>query len=215
LKLHESFESFNKGRVKLSPNLIPHERFHLCDWWRVSDCDWWWWSSRSTPNLSIDSLSDVDPDLRGIVSAFWRRGIPTTPSCSGHLDFDTRRDALHSSIIQRIKTPSTHCFRGDLESEILEMEEIQEDWYDRICDYQRRGVLGWKEIGWESSIDWPCHSISDRGCFILVTESPDSWTEIEEKINNKLDEENMGFPGQSAPLSVQLYMQNAAPRIAI
>lgn len=215
MKLEESFEAFRKGAVRLSPNLIPHERFHLCDWWKMRGCDWWWWSSREVPNMSIDSLSDVDEELRGIVSAFWSRGIPTTPSCSGHSDFDDRRDSIHNSIIQISKNAPRRCYRGESEADIHSLEEMQEDWYDRICDYQRRGILGWKAQGWETSMNWPCQTMADRGCFFLLTESSDSWKEIEEMINTKLNEENPGYPGEAAPLYTQLHLQIAPPSISI
>jgi hypothetical protein len=215
LKLVESFEAFKGGTVCLSANLVPHERFHLCDWWRIGNCDWWWWSRRNTPNLAIDSISDIDEELRGIVSSLWRNRIPTTPSCSGHSDFGDRRDSIHSSIIQTMRSSPLRCYRGGTHIDIDSIEDLDPDWYDRIVDYQRRGVLGWKKQGWEDSIDWPSQTMSDRGCFFLLTETSEEWKRLEEIIKSKLNEENPGYPGQAAPLSTQLHLQIAPPSIVL
>jgi hypothetical protein len=214
MKLNESFERWAKG-VTISPNLVSHERFHLCDWWKVEGSDWWWWSSENSPILRSKGIETVDESLKKIVSTLWKREIPTTPSCSGHSDFYSRRDSIHESIIRVIREGRESCFREEEKQRITKIEEMEEDWFDRVCDYQRRGVLGWKEGDWERGIKWESQVLRDRGCFILLTESSDEWSRIEELILNRLEEDSGGYPGESAPLSTQLYTQSPGRTLAI
>ena len=163
----------------LSPNLIPHEIFHRCDWWKISGCDWWWWSKREDPNLRIGEIQHVDRELLSLIGFLWSNRIHTTPSCSGHFHINERKESIHSSILKSIRRdPSiARSEEGDLYDFSLEYPD--DDWLNQIDTYQRKGVLGWKALDWHDEVQWPGNLISDNDIRILIVESSDVWNEVE------------------------------------
>jgi hypothetical protein len=210
LTLSESFEEYRSRECTLSPNLVPHEQFHLYEWIELGS--WWWTHPAESPAMRMAELHTVDEKLRPLVSLLNERGIKTGPSCAGHRDFNLRRmDVLQS--IQKTSSGSVPFEIGD--RICVRLEPLSDDWYDSVCAYQRRGVLSWETVGWESFTQWPGILTEDGGITILVTENYEDWTEVESIWRARLSEESPGYPGQSASLATQLYTQVAAPTIGL
>lgn len=73
----------------LSPDFIPHNRFHLASWYKEGERCGWYWSGgpRSEWGLPFDQgfYSTLDPELKRVVQKLHESGIVTTPSCVGHI----------------------------------------------------------------------------------------------------------------------------------
>jgi len=165
--------------ISLSPNLISHESFHRFDWWKIAGCDWWWSSQRRKPNLRIGEISHVDRELVSLVGLIWSNRIPTTPSCSGHTNFDQEKNQIYRSIIKTIDRNPSVARSENRETSDFVLEYPSENWLTDILTYQRRGVLGWKTVGWEDFQSWPGELIQNEGISILMTEDPKNWREVE------------------------------------
>jgi hypothetical protein len=210
LTLSESFDEYRSRECSLSPNLIPHEQFHLYEWIEIGG--WWWTHPAGSPAMRMAELHTVDDKLRPLVSLLNERGIKTGPSCAGHRNFHTRRDEVYESI--RKTSEKTIPFEiGD--RVCVDLQKLSDDWYDSVCAYQRRGVLSWETQGWESHAQWPGTLIERGEVTIMITENYEDWTEVESIWRSRLNEENPGYPGQSASLATQLYTQTAAPTIGL
>lgn len=73
----------------LSPDFIPHSRFHHASWYQEKDGPVWYWNgipriSHVIPK-SQKFYDTLDPELSGVVKGLHQAGIPTTPSCAGHI----------------------------------------------------------------------------------------------------------------------------------
>lgn len=73
----------------LSPDFIPHSRFHHASWYQEKDGPKWYWNgipriSHTLPR-SENFYKTLDPEFVNVVKGLHQAGIPTTPSCTGHI----------------------------------------------------------------------------------------------------------------------------------
>lgn len=73
----------------LNLDFIPHSRFHHTSWYReIGGARWYWYGIPRVYNRlpsSLDFYETLDTELLGIVKKLHQYGIPTTPSCAGHI----------------------------------------------------------------------------------------------------------------------------------
>lgn len=72
----------------MTPNFIPHTKFHRASWYNEpGQCEWYWYAPRKSWKLdrSSEFYASLDEPLQDIVKILHRRGMYTTPSCAGHI----------------------------------------------------------------------------------------------------------------------------------
>ena len=73
----------------LSPDFIPHNRFHLASWYKeMNGCEWYWSGGPRSEwgfPFNQDFYNTLDPELKTVVKKLHESGIVTTPSCAGHI----------------------------------------------------------------------------------------------------------------------------------
>jgi len=89
-EMSSDIQSFLDGQ-KISPDFIPHENFHMYKWLAPKlGKNKWYYQQKSNGILTASTHrkfgETLDPLIKESVLEFNRRGIPTTPSCSGHFN---------------------------------------------------------------------------------------------------------------------------------
>ena len=98
------FESLGKGSSILdnaSPDFVPHEIFHKYSWVKPEESEWYYSIKRNSPieiPKSRKFYETLDGPLRESVEALHRKGIPTTPSCSGHFNPDSFYNKIYRTL---------------------------------------------------------------------------------------------------------------------
>lgn len=90
---------------KISPDFIPHEKFHRHKWLiPKSGRNKWYYQEESNGILSSSLDSEfketLDPLIREAVEILHKKGIPTTPSCSGHFSEDSHYDKVYEDLVK-------------------------------------------------------------------------------------------------------------------
>src|SRR5215213_6746561 len=73
--------------MSITPALIPHSEFHTGRWLLPVERPGWYYFQKKKSHHTItnkDFLKSVDKPLRKVVRLLHKKGIKTTPSCSGH-----------------------------------------------------------------------------------------------------------------------------------
>lgn len=145
--------------MKLNANLIPHKDFHKGYWLKTNQCPWFFFyeSPREfkIPN-NKEFYKTLDEDLKESVIHLHSLGIPTTPSCSGHVKDDRHYDEIYNTLENtqnRIKESGVDLINPETNKKFfyqnpkynLPME--REDFVNKIRKYQKRGVLGFVDDG--------------------------------------------------------------------
>jgi hypothetical protein len=98
------FESIKNGSNlldKASPDFVPHETFHEFSWVKPEESEWYYSIKRNSP-LGIPRnrkfYDTLDSPLRESVEILHKKGIPTTPSCSGHFNPDSFYNKIYKSL---------------------------------------------------------------------------------------------------------------------
>src|SRR5690349_18992055 len=92
--------------MRITPELVPHRDFHRGRWLLNARHPAWYYFVKErkarTPHVVLDPsfMASVDPPLRDLVRFLHRRGIGTTPSCSGHDLPEEELEAIHRSLIR-------------------------------------------------------------------------------------------------------------------
>lgn len=118
------FESIKNGSNlldKASPDFVPHEIFHKYSWVKPEESEWYYSVKRSSPieiPKSRKFYDTLDDELREGVEILHKKGIPTTPSCSGHFNPDSFYNRIYKSLCSeegeirekgiRMKDPETN-----------------------------------------------------------------------------------------------------------
>lgn len=106
---------------KASPDFIPHESFHKYSWVKPEGSEWYYSIKRNSP-LEIPKsrkfYDTLDSPLEEAVKTLHKKGIPTTPSCSGHFNPDSFYNKIYKSLCSeeseirekgiRLKDPETN-----------------------------------------------------------------------------------------------------------
>lgn len=134
-------------------DLIPHNQFHTGYWYKSNLSNWYYFKEQSREfkiNPSFDYIS-VDKNLQNLVKLFHSKGIPTTPSCSGH----SLPDEYFKDLYKTIKIQETIIRTIGLELTNVETNEkvrfknenykflySEELFLKLVQPYSKRGVLG-------------------------------------------------------------------------
>lgn len=118
------FESLKNGSSpleKASPDFVPHETFHKYSWVKPEKSQWYYSIKRDSPieiPRSRKFYESLDSPLRESVEILHRKGIPTTPSCSGHFNPDSFYNKIYRDLCSdeekirdegiRLKDPETN-----------------------------------------------------------------------------------------------------------
>src|SRR4030095_6334738 len=87
--------------MKITPRLIPHAAFHTGIWLlSVERPDWYYFMEKKNKNIISDKhfIKSVDKPLRKLVRFLHKRGIKTTPSCSGHHISERNLENIYDSL---------------------------------------------------------------------------------------------------------------------
>lgn len=111
--IFESIKNGSKILEKINPGFVPHETFHKYSWLIPESSNWYYWTERKSPieipkNKSF--YKTLDSPLKDSVIALHKKGIPTTPSCSGHFN----PDSFYSKIFDSLKEEEKSIREGGI-----------------------------------------------------------------------------------------------------
>jgi hypothetical protein len=140
--------------MKISPDLIPHARFHSGKWLQpVERPSWYYFQEKQNTNTISNAgfMQSVDEPLRDLVKFLHTKGIKTTPSCSGHhmaerdlekIYHDLEKDgaAIRNGGLQLkdIETGQLYTYRD----QHYALPWSRQHFLERVEAYQQKGVLG-------------------------------------------------------------------------
>lgn len=90
----------------MTPNFIPHTKFHRASWYHEpGQCEWYWYTPRKSWKLdrSDSFYNSLDAPLHDIVKLLHKRGIYTTPSCAGHVQDSIFYENIWDTLNQQSK----------------------------------------------------------------------------------------------------------------
>jgi hypothetical protein len=138
----------------ITPELIPHTKFHTGTWLRSSgQAGWYYFVKKRNRNVitSKNFLASVDEPLRELVNFLHKKGIRTTPSCAGHFLNEKDIEKVYRSLIRDglkirngglklkdMQTGEEYCYR----EKTYTLPWNKTDFTKRLNKYQHRGVLG-------------------------------------------------------------------------
>lgn len=190
--------------MKLSPNFIPHEIFHKGYWLNpVQDNSWYYFQPTKrefTTDLPKDFYSTLDNKFKDLVPYLHQKGIPTTPSCTGHF----KNPSTFKNVYNKLENHKSEINSNGL---LLQNPETGEflKYYDpnynlpwnkdqfvtKCSEYQKKGCLGMiiddyylqNEL---MDIDFNSNTYLDgnSNCFLIITEPEtekemnDTWSYI-------------------------------------
>lgn len=140
--------------MKLRADLIPHEDFHKGYWLKTNNCPWFFFYEMpreySIPkNKSF--YKTLDEDLKELVNFFHSKNIPTTPSCSGHIEDDEHYKKIYKSLLDTsrdIKTGGIELVNPETNKKFYyqnpkyNLKITNDGFVNDLRDYQKKGVLG-------------------------------------------------------------------------
>ena len=145
--------------MRLSADLIPHQDFHKGFWLQTKTCPWFFFY-KSPREFNIPNnkkfYNTLDDDLKDSVIHLHSRGIPTTPSCSGHIRDDRHYDKIYNSLEDtqnKIKEFGVDLINPETNRKFFyqnpnyELPLEREEFVDNLQNYQKRGVLGFVDDG--------------------------------------------------------------------
>lgn len=98
----------------MTPNFIPHTKFHRASWYNEpGQCDWYWYAPRKSWKLNRDKnfYDSLDLQLVDIVKMLHARGMLTTPSCTGHV----RDESYYSDIWNSLKQQESRIQKNGIQ----------------------------------------------------------------------------------------------------
>jgi hypothetical protein len=138
----------------ITPDLIPHSRFHTGAWLLpIERPDWYYFVRRRNTNTIANDrfLKSVDRPVRPLVRWLHERGIKTTPSCSGHHMAERSLEKIYEDLkrdgreirntglrLMDIETGEIVLYRNPAYS----LPWTRREFLRKAVVYQRRGVLG-------------------------------------------------------------------------
>jgi hypothetical protein len=142
------------NRKEITPELIPHSEFHSGSWLlSVKRPDWYYFMRKKNYNTINNEkfITTVDKPLRRLVRYLHKRGIKTTPSCSGHHIRERSLEKIYDSLENDAKDiRNTMLILKDVETdhyyfysdESYSLPWTKEEFIDQVSVYQQKGVLG-------------------------------------------------------------------------
>jgi len=190
--------------MKLNPDFIPHEDFHKGLWLKTKKCPWFFFYE--TPrNYELPKNNSfyktVDDDLIELVKLFHSKNIPTTPSCSGHIETKDNNENLYDSLENLKSDMKNGLIFSNPENnrkfyytnKNFKLPWDKDEFLDEIRKYQKKGVLGFvdkKNIMNKMSNDLPIKKIGNVG--LIMTEGNSkkeiskNWKEITNSVKKML-----------------------------
>jgi hypothetical protein len=142
--------------MKITPDLIPHNSFHKGAWLlSLEKPDWYYFlPKKNTDTINNKGfLKTVDRPLRSLVRYLHRKGIKTTPSCSGHHFSERNLEKIYDNLEQ----DKAAIQDGGLQLKDVETGKIylfsdknyslpwsRTEFIDQLTIYQQKGVIGIK-----------------------------------------------------------------------
>ena len=105
--------------MKISPDLVPHSEFHAGVWLQsIERPSWYYFKKKQNRNIITNKnfITSLDTPLRELVKLLHKKGIRTTPSCSGH----HLRERNLEKIYQDLKTD-----RREIRSSGLRLKDVE------------------------------------------------------------------------------------------
>jgi hypothetical protein len=140
--------------VKITPDFIPHHKFHEGSWLLpVEKPDWYYFKKGENKNhiSNKNFIKTVDRPLKELVTYLHSKGIRTTPSCAGHHFAERKFEKVYDAL----RRDKKRIRNGGLllkDSETGKMyvykdEEYNLPWTKRtflktMMSYQKQGVIG-------------------------------------------------------------------------
>jgi len=207
------FESLRRGSnilEKMSPDFVPHEIFHKYSWLIPEGSNWYYRVDRKSPieipkNKSF--YDTLDDPLKDPVFLLHEKGIPTTPSCSGHFN----PDSFYGKVFDSLKDEEEEIRRSGIKLKDPESDSVyvykdpkyripwvKETFLEITRDHGRRGVIGvFDNEGriYKSLLESPkenCESVSNGGLTFFLTNPKDkkdldsSWNHFYKCIKNSI-----------------------------
>lgn len=138
----------------LNSDFIPHEKFHKGFWLITEKCPWFFFyeSPRefTLPN-NRNFYNTLDEDLKNIVIGLHKKNIPTTPSCSGHINNDDHYGKIFKTLVHaknRIKNGGVELLNPETnrkffyENKKYKLPYTHDEFLKKLRKYQTKGVLG-------------------------------------------------------------------------
>lgn len=177
-------------KLKITPALIPHEKFHTGTWLLpVKRMGWYYFMKKKASHtiLNRSFLGTVDNPLQNLVSWLHRRGIKTTPSCAGHHLSRHRLEEIYDGLLlDRNEIRAGGLLLTDVETgqaiqfrdEHYRLPWTRREFIDEAFSYQKRGVLGLHLENFENAMqnilrlpEW----LRKRGINGVTMKSKGSW----------------------------------------
>lgn len=140
--------------MKLRADLIPHQDFHKGYWLKTNQCPWFFFYEMpreyKIPKNKNFYLT-LDDDLKELVHFFHSKNIPTTPSCSGHIEDDEHYNEIYKSLVDTtndIKTGGVELINPESNKKFYyqnpkySIPMSNQSFVEQLRDYQKKGVLG-------------------------------------------------------------------------
>jgi len=140
--------------MRITPEFIPHTYFHK-GIWLLSEQDpaWYYFMEKQNDNTITNPgfVSSVDPALKEMVQFLHKRGISTTPSCSGHelgtetfikiydsIERDRYAIKTNGLLLTDIESSNKYLFRDSM----YELPWTKRGFVDQGINYQLNGIIG-------------------------------------------------------------------------
>jgi hypothetical protein len=140
--------------VKITPDLIPHTKFHKGNWLLpVERPNWYYFRKGKNRNRITNDkfLKSVDRPLKELVRFLHKEKIKTTPSCAGH-NFSSK---TFKQIFDSLKKDAKEIRKNGLLLEDCETGKFyiyqnrnyrlpwtKKEFLKRVENYQQNGVIG-------------------------------------------------------------------------
>lgn len=184
--------------MKISPNFIPHEMFHKGYWLNpVKDNSWYYFQPIKRDfnvDLPKEFYSTLDDKLKDIVPHLHQKGIPTTPSCTGHFKDDSVFKKVYNKLEDHkyqinnngllLQNPETGQFLKYYNAG-YELPWDKDQFVEKCSEYQKKGCLGLYiddqylqnelvDIDFNANTYWD----SNNNCFLIIT-NPETEKELD------------------------------------
>src|ERR1051326_1064664 len=198
---HSHFRKRILTEMQFTPQIIPHEKFHIGKWFLSVEEPAWYYFKQGEANsviLNKNFLSSVDPPLRELVAFLHKQEILTTPSCSGHCKSSKSFKKIYSVLEkekEKINTNGILLYDIETCKKILFREKNyilpwnRRDFVTQVMEQQQGGVLGFHFKGREKikkkicEINFPGTKTKETNAILLIqTEHWKSWRKITSEI---------------------------------
>lgn len=189
--------------MKLNPDFIPHDEFHKGHWIKSPKCEWFFFLE--TPRkyglpTSKNFYNTVDEGLKDLVKFLHKKEIPTSPSCTGHIEGKEKNSNIFESLTNLspiIKKSGSIMVNPETSERFFyknpkfSLPFSREEFLEKINEYQKWGVIGLvdKENLYEKLDNvLPVNKVDDLVLIFTKGDSQDkinkNWSEITKKIKS-------------------------------